>query len=106
MGRAYSDDLRVRILEADERGEDSCRVLAKRANEANRIRRAEFHQRILTIDPKRLVFLDESGISATMTRRFARCLGASRKGRRRATGRYRHHPGRNSPFNDTVGRHG
>jgi transposase len=30
MGRAYSDDLRVRILEADERGEGSCRVLAKR----------------------------------------------------------------------------
>jgi transposase len=30
MGRAYSDDLRVRILQADERGEGSCRVLAKR----------------------------------------------------------------------------
>ncbi len=30
MGRAYSDDLRVRILEADGRGEGSCRVLAKR----------------------------------------------------------------------------
>lgn len=30
MGRAYSDDLRMRIAEADERGEGSCRVLAKR----------------------------------------------------------------------------
>jgi transposase len=30
MGRAYSDDLRVRILEASERGEGSCRVLASR----------------------------------------------------------------------------
>lgn len=30
MGRAYSDDLRVRILEASERGEGSCRVLAHR----------------------------------------------------------------------------
>lgn len=30
MGRAYSDDLRVRILEADARGEGSCRVLALR----------------------------------------------------------------------------
>jgi hypothetical protein len=30
MGRAYSDDLRVRILEPDERGEGSCRVLAER----------------------------------------------------------------------------
>ena len=30
MGRAYSDDLRVRILEADESGIFSCRELAKR----------------------------------------------------------------------------
>jgi transposase len=30
MGRAYSDGLRVRILEASERGEGSCRVLASR----------------------------------------------------------------------------
>jgi transposase len=30
MGRAYSDDLRVKILEADARGEGSCRVLATR----------------------------------------------------------------------------
>jgi transposase len=30
MGRAFSDDLRVRIAEADERGEGSCRMLARR----------------------------------------------------------------------------
>jgi len=30
MGRAYSDDLRIRILEASERGEGSCRVLGAR----------------------------------------------------------------------------
>jgi transposase len=30
MGRAYSDDLRGRILEASERGEGSCRILASR----------------------------------------------------------------------------
>lgn len=30
MGRAYSDDLRLRILEAYERGEGSCRVLGAR----------------------------------------------------------------------------
>jgi transposase len=30
MGRAYSDDLRLRILDAYERGEGSCRVLAAR----------------------------------------------------------------------------
>jgi len=30
MGRAFSDDLRTRIGVADERGEGSCRVLAKR----------------------------------------------------------------------------
>ncbi|MHB1701363.1 MAG: hypothetical protein ACYCSN_14725, partial [Acidobacteriaceae bacterium] len=35
----------------------------ERDTEANRIRRAEFHRRILAIDPKKLVFLDESGIS-------------------------------------------
>ena len=50
----------------------------ERETEANRICRAEFHQRILEIDPKRLVFLDESGISTTMTRCFARCLGGAR----------------------------
>ena len=30
MGRTYSDDLRGRILEASERGEGSCRILASR----------------------------------------------------------------------------
>ncbi|MGD0520297.1 MAG: hypothetical protein ABSA48_03475 [Terracidiphilus sp.] len=30
MGRAYSDDLRLRILDAYERGEGSCRALAAR----------------------------------------------------------------------------
>ena len=50
----------------------------ERDTEANRVRRSEFHQRILTVDPKRLVFLDESGVSTTMTRRFARCLGGGR----------------------------
>src|SRR5277367_3707514 len=30
MGRAFSDDLRMRISAADERGEGSCRVLAER----------------------------------------------------------------------------
>ena len=30
MGRAYADDLRMRILEADEHGESSFRALAKR----------------------------------------------------------------------------
>jgi|SRR5674476_499353 len=30
MARAYADDLRVRVLEAYERGEGSCRVLAAR----------------------------------------------------------------------------
>lgn len=30
MGRAYSDDLRLRILDAYERGEGSCRALATR----------------------------------------------------------------------------
>ncbi len=50
----------------------------ERDTEANRIRRSEFHQRILTVDRKRLVFLDETGVSTTMTRRFARCFGGAR----------------------------
>ena len=50
----------------------------ERDTETNRIRGAEFHQRILAIDPKRHVLLDESGIWATMRRRFARCLGGAR----------------------------
>jgi hypothetical protein len=50
----------------------------ERDSELNRIRRAEFHQHILSIDPKKLAFLDESGISTTMTRRFALCLGGAR----------------------------
>jgi transposase len=33
---------------------------------------------MLTVDPKRLVFLDESGISTQMTRRFARACGGRR----------------------------
>jgi hypothetical protein len=37
--------------------------------DANRERRAEFHQRILTIAPERLIFLDESGVMAGRTRR-------------------------------------
>ena len=61
----------------------------ERDTETNRIRRAEFHQRILAIDPKRLVFLDESGISTAMTRRLraASAGRASMKGRRKETGR-------------------
>jgi hypothetical protein len=50
----------------------------ERDTEANRLRRAEFHQRILTIAPERLIFLDESGVMVGMTRRRGRCLGGRR----------------------------
>lgn len=50
----------------------------ERDSEANRERRAEFHKTILTIAPERLVFVDESGVTVGMTRRFGRCLGGQR----------------------------
>ncbi len=45
MGRAFSDDLRTRIGAADERGEGSCRVLAKRFDVSCEYVRKLRHQR-------------------------------------------------------------
>jgi len=42
------------------------------------VENVRFHQRILTIAPERLIFLDESGVMVGMTRRRARCLGGRR----------------------------
>ena len=50
----------------------------ERDSEANRERRAEFHRRILSTDPQRLIFLDESGVTTSMTRLRARSLGGRR----------------------------
>jgi hypothetical protein len=45
---------------------------AERDTEANRIRREQYLERIRSTDPEKLIFLDESGVSTQMTRRFAR----------------------------------
>jgi len=51
---------------------------AERDTEANRQRRAEYLERIGQIDPERLIYLDESGISTQMTRRSGRVQGSAR----------------------------
>jgi len=51
---------------------------SERDTEANRKRREAFIEKIRTTDPESLIFLDESGVSTQMTRRYARCLGGAR----------------------------
>ena len=41
-------------------------------------RRAEFLREVAAIDPERLIFLDESGVTTQMTRLYARCQGGRR----------------------------
>lgn len=50
----------------------------ERDTEENRKRREEFVEVIGGIDPERLIFLDESGVTTSMTRLYGRC----REGRR------------------------
>ena len=47
----------------------------ERDTEANRQRRQEFVARIQSISPERLIFLDESGVTTSMTRLYARGTG-------------------------------
>lgn len=51
---------------------------AERDTEANRQRRAAYLARIGPIDPERLIYLDESGVSTQMTRRCGRVQGSRR----------------------------
>jgi transposase len=53
---------------------------AERDTEANRQRRVSFVETLRAIPPEKLIFLDESGVSTQMTRRYARCLGGARIG--------------------------
>ncbi|MGA2251757.1 helix-turn-helix domain-containing protein [Terracidiphilus sp.] len=55
MGRAYSDDLRLRILEAYERGEGSCRALAARFGVSWEYVRKVRQQQVRSGHRKRLV---------------------------------------------------
>jgi transposase len=51
---------------------------AERDTEANQKRRQEFVERVATIPAERLVFLDESGVTTSMTRLYARASGGGR----------------------------
>ena len=51
---------------------------AERDTEANRIRREQYLARIHQTPPEKLIFLDESGVSTQMMRRFARGLKGAR----------------------------
>ena len=51
---------------------------AERDTEANRQLRAAYLERLSQIAPERLIYLDESGVSTQMTRRFGRVEGARR----------------------------
>ena len=50
----------------------------ERDTEANRKQRQEFIARIATISPEHLIFLDESGVTTSMTRLYARSAGGGR----------------------------
>jgi hypothetical protein len=51
---------------------------AERDSEANQKRRAEFLKKIHSTPQEKLIFLDESGVTTSMTRLYARCLGGRR----------------------------
>jgi hypothetical protein len=51
---------------------------SERDTEANRKQREEFVARIATISPEHLIFLDESGVTTSMTRLYARSHGGGR----------------------------
>ena len=50
----------------------------ERDREENRRRREEFLERLQTIPPEKLIFLDESGVTTQMTRGYARASGGRR----------------------------
>jgi len=62
---------------------------AERDTEANQKQRAEFLEKIHATPLDKLIFLDESGVTTSMTRLYARCPGAraSTKQRPAATGK-------------------
>jgi transposase len=51
---------------------------AERDSQANIKRRQEFIAKIGAITPERLIFLDESGVTTSMTRLYARSVGGQR----------------------------
>ena len=51
---------------------------AERDTEANQKQRAEFLEKIHATPLEKLIFLDESGVTTSMTRLYARCPGGPR----------------------------
>jgi transposase len=51
---------------------------SERDTEANQIKRVEFIERIRQTPPEKLIYLDESGVTTSMTRLRGRCLGGRR----------------------------
>jgi transposase len=51
---------------------------SERDTEANQLKRQQFIEHIRATPPERLIFLDESGVTTSMTRLRGRCLGGRR----------------------------
>lgn len=51
---------------------------SERDTETNRLKRAQFLERIRRTPPEKLIFLDESGVTTSLTRLRGRCLGGRR----------------------------
>jgi transposase len=66
------------VAEARSTSEKKSLHASERDTEANRQQREEFVAHIRTIAPERLIFLDESGVTTSMTRLHARCQGGRR----------------------------
>lgn len=66
------------VEEAGAAAEKKSLHAVERDTEANLKRREEFVARIQSIPPERLIFLDESGITTSMTRLYARGTGGKR----------------------------
>jgi transposase len=61
----------------------------ERDTEANQQRRAEFIEKIRATSPEHLIYQDESGVTTSMTRLYARCLGGTRIHEAAAQGRWK-----------------
>ena len=51
---------------------------AEQDSEANQERRATWRRKVSGIDPEKLIFMDESGVTTEMTRRYGRARGGRR----------------------------
>jgi transposase len=62
---------------------------AERDSEANRQRREAYLTQVAQIAPERLIFLDESGVTTSLTRLRARCEGGGRIAEAAPAGRWK-----------------